>query len=178
MLAQDPSLLFSWLPVVFLLFGMTSALFLVMPFALTGFYIKSGRRIWREFAAQYGRNKAWVGSVATATAWLLVFLSLQQQPQTEAFQLLENPAETNSDRQELLAKSDLIRDGLLNAYLSSYRYISTWDRNNHIREMYRNVFGLEKANAHVVQYLYNQFLSPFLYQRRNWIQVRIGGGSV
>ena len=164
MLAQDPSLLFSWLPITLFLFGLTSSLFLVMPFALTGFYISSGRKIWREFAAQHGRNKAWLGSVATATAWLLVFLSLQQQPQTQAFQLLESPAETNSDRQELLAKSDLIRDGLVNAYLSSYRYISTWDRNNHIREMYRNVFGLEKANAHVVQYLYNQFLSPLLYR--------------
>ncbi|NER38735.1 MAG: TIGR02921 family PEP-CTERM protein [Oscillatoria sp. SIO1A7] len=164
MLTSDPSLLFSWLPITFFLFALTSSLFLVMPFAVIGFYISSGRKIWRAFAAQFGRNKAWLGSVATATAWLLVFLSLQQQPQTQAFELLDRPAETNRDRQELLAKSDLIRDGLVNAYLSSYRYISTWDRNNHIREMYRNIFGMEKANAHVVQYLYNQFLSPFLYR--------------
>ncbi|HEY9820822.1 MAG TPA: TIGR02921 family PEP-CTERM protein [Candidatus Sericytochromatia bacterium] len=152
-----------WLPVGFLLFCFSSTLFIVMPSAFTALYLYSGRRVWNAFATQYGRNRAIAGSVTVVAAWLAIFLVLQQQPQTEAFALLKNPAQTDSNRQALLAKSDTIRSGLLNAYLSSYRYLSTRVENDHIREMYKNVFGFAKSDAQVFQNLYNQLMSPFLY---------------
>lgn len=98
------------------------------------------------------------------TAWMVLFFAFQQQPQIQAFKTLENPASTDRERQELLAKSDSIRQGLLNAYLLSYRYLSTHQDNNHIRAMYRELLGIEESAAQVLQNWYNGLMSPFLYQ--------------
>jgi putative PEP-CTERM system integral membrane protein len=151
-----------WLPIGFFLFCFSSTLFIVMPSAFTALYLYSGRRVWNAFASQYGSNRAIAGSVTVVTAWLAIFIVLQQQPQTQAFVLLQNPAQTDSSRQALLAKSNTIRSGLLNAYLSSYRYLSTRE-NNHIRAMYKSVFGLPETDGQILQNLYNQLMSPFLY---------------
>jgi putative PEP-CTERM system integral membrane protein len=148
----------------FLLFGFSATLFLAMPSALATFYIHAGYRILRNFASQYGQKRALAGSLAAVTASLVLFLSLQQQPQTQAFQLLEKPAQTDSARAELLAKSDVIRAGLVNAYLSSYRYLSSIEANDHIRVMYRNTFNLPEELCQFLQDRYNQVMSPFLYK--------------
>jgi putative PEP-CTERM system integral membrane protein len=153
-----------WAPIGFLLFCFSSTLFLVMPSALIAFYIHSGYQILKAFASQYGQTRRIAGSVAIVVAWVGIFISLQQQPQIQAFSLLKNPAQTDTSRQALLAKSDTIRSGLLNAYLSSYRYLSTRDENNHIRAIYSSVFGLDGSDAPIIlQAIYNQLMSPFLY---------------
>jgi len=152
-----------WLPVGFLLFCFSSTLFVAMPSAFTALYLYSGSRVLKAFATQYGRNRAIAGSVTVVAAWLAIFLVLQQQPQIKALALLNNPAQTDSSRQAVLAKSNVIRSGLLNAYLSSYRYLSTREENNHIRQMYINVFDWPESEAQVLQNLYNQLMSPFLY---------------
>ena len=152
-----------WLPVGFLLFCFSSTLFVVMPSAFTALYLYSGRRVWKAFATEYGRNRAIAGSVTVVVAWMTIFLLLQQQPQIQAFSLLKNPAQTDSSRQALLAKSDVIRSGLVNAYLSSYRYLSTREENNHIQAMYSSVFDWAEPEAQVLQNFYNQLMSPFLY---------------
>ncbi|HAJ63561.1 MAG TPA: PEP-CTERM sorting domain-containing protein [Cyanobacteria bacterium UBA8543] len=152
-----------WLPLGFLLFCFSSTLFVVMPSAFASLYLYSGRRVWKAFATQYGRNRAIASSITVVVAWLTIFLILQQQPQLQAFSLLKNPAQTDSSRQALLAKSDTIRTGLLNAYLSSYRYLSNRQENNHIRAMYSSVFGLPESSTQVLQNFYNQLMSPFLY---------------
>ncbi|MEB3829588.1 TIGR02921 family PEP-CTERM protein [Phormidium sp. CCY1219] len=153
-----------WVPIFFLLFGFSCTLFLAMPSALASFYIHAGYRVLREFAQQYGRNRAVFGSVAVITSWMVVFLAVQQQPQVQAFKLLETPATTEKARQELVTQSDAIRNGLTNAYLSRYRYLSTVEDNNHIGVMYQNVLGLNEASARVVQNWYNQLMSPLLYK--------------
>ena len=152
-----------WLGIFFLLFCFSAALFVVMPPAMAGFYIFSGQQIWRKFAAQYDKKNAVLGSGAAITAWLILFIAFQNQPQIPAFNLLAKPAITDSDRQELLAKSDLIRTGLVNAYLASYRYMGT-DNNIHIKEMYSQTFGLPESVAQGVQNSYNILMSPFLYK--------------
>jgi putative PEP-CTERM system integral membrane protein len=160
---------FEWLvwiayfPIVLVFFFLSSTLFVVMPSAFTALYLYSGRRVWKAFATQYGRTRAIAGSVTVVAAWLAIFLVLQQQPQIKALALLNNPAQTDSSRQAVLAKSNVIRSGLLNAYLSSYRYLSTREENNHIRQMYINVFDWSESEAQVLQNLYNQLMSPFLY---------------
>ena len=151
------------LPISFFLFCFTSTLFVAMPVALAALYVHSGRKILKAFASQYSRNHTIKGSVATVGIWFILFISLQQQPQVQAFSLLSKPASTDTARQAILAQSDNIRSGLVNAYLSSYRYLSSWEENNHIREMYQNVFNLPKPAAQVVQNTYNQLMSPFLY---------------
>ncbi|MEG4214258.1 TIGR02921 family PEP-CTERM protein [Microcoleus sp. Pol14C6] len=153
-----------WIPLSFILFGLTCSLFVVMP-SLYGFlYIHSGRKIWQSFAAQYGKNKAIIGSLGVIAAWLAIFAALQQQPQVEALKMLATPPANESSRETLLAKSDMIRSGLVNAYLSPYRYLSTVGENNHIYEIYKNTLNLPDGAAQTVQNSYNFLMSPFLYQ--------------
>ncbi|MEG4985409.1 TIGR02921 family PEP-CTERM protein [Microcoleus sp. BR0-C5] len=153
-----------WIPLSFILFGLTCSLFVVMP-SLYGFlYIHSGRKIWHSFAAQYGKNKALIGSLGVIAAWLAIFSALQQQPQVAALKMLATPPANDTVRQTLLAKSDMIRSGLVNAYLSPYRYLSTVGENNHIYEMYKNSLNLPDGAAQTVQNSYNFLMSPFLYQ--------------
>ena len=153
-----------WLvPFLFLFWGFSPTLFIAMPSALATFHIYSGYKIIQQFAQQYGRKWAVFGSGFVVTAWIVLFLAFQQQPQTQAFKHLENPPSTDQERQELLAKSDSIRQGLLNAYLLSYRYLSTHSDNNHIRFMYQNL-GIDQSAAQVLQNWYNGLMSPFLYQ--------------
>ena len=153
-----------WIPLSFILFGLTCSLFVVMP-SLYGFlYIHSGRKIWQSFAAQYGKNKALIGSLGVIAAWLAIFSALQQQPQVAALKMLATPPANDTVRQTLLAKSDMIRSGLVNAYLSPYRYLSTVGENNHIYEIYKNSLNLPDGAAQTVQNSYNFLMSPFLYQ--------------
>ena len=152
-----------WIPLSFIFFGLSCSLFVVMP-SLYGFlYIHSGRKIWQSFAAQYGKNQAIIGSFGVIAAWLAIFSALQQQPQVAALKMLATPAATDTVRQTLLAKSDIVRSGLVNAYLSPYRYLSTVEENNHIYEMYKS-FNWADSAARNLQKSYNFLMSPFLYQ--------------
>ncbi|ELS03538.1 PEP-CTERM family integral membrane protein [Xenococcus sp. PCC 7305] len=141
------------------LFGFTATLFMAFPFAITGLYVNSGQRILRAFTQEYGKFKTIFSSVTVISLWLILLFSFNQQPQVKAFTLLE---QTPQNRQELLASSDLIRTGLVNANLYPYRYLSTTEDNNHIYSIYKNL-GLPKSTASFLQYRYNQLLSPFLY---------------
>lgn len=153
-----------WLPFSLIMFGFTSSLFVVMP-SLYGFlYLQSGYKIFRNFASQYGKNQAIFGSLAVIATWVAIFATLQQQPQLQALKMLGTPPKDESSQQTLLAKSDRIRAGLVNAYLSPYRYLSTVEQNNHIYEMYQNTLNLNKSAAQAVQNSYNFLMSPFLYQ--------------
>jgi PEP-CTERM family integral membrane protein len=153
-----------WISLSFIWFGLTCSLFVVMP-SLYGFlYIHSGRKIFRIFATQYGKNQAIMGSLGVIAAWLAIFSALQQQPQVEALKMLATPPTNDSSRQTLLAKSEVIRSGLVNAYLSPYRYLSTVGENNHIYEIYKNTFNLPDGAAKTVQNSYNFLMSPFLYK--------------
>lgn len=147
-----------------MLFFFSGALFLAMPCSLATFYVDSGYKIWHNFSAKYGRKRAILLSGSIVTAWLVMFLTFQQQPQVQAFKLLERPPESDQIRQELLASSDVIRNGLVNAYLVSYRYLSTTEANNHIRSIYRDFLKFNDAQAQFFQDRYNQLMSPFLYQ--------------
>ena len=162
-LIHNPAMVILWTAILFVLFSFTSTLFVAMPSALATLYILSGRQLLLAFASQHGRTRAWVGALSVVTAWMIIFISLQQQPQVRAFSLLENPAQNDSTQQALLAKSDVIQEGLINAYLSSYRYLSTTKENNHIRAIYSKVLNLPKSASQVLQSSYNQVMSPFFY---------------
>lgn len=153
-----------WIPISTILFAGTASLFVGMPSALATLYVHSGQRILRAFSSQYGRLRTAKISFAVVTVWVLLYLALQQQPQVRAFKLLETPPQTDNQRQELLAKSEQIRAGLVNAYLSSYRYLSSWKDSNQIHAMYRDVFNLPEPALDWLQNNHNQLISPFLYQ--------------
>ncbi len=163
MLIREIWSIFWWLPIFFILFGLTSSLFVAMPSALAALYVHSGYRILRAFASQFGRTRTFVGAIAAVTAWIVVFTSFGVQPQVQAFKLLDKPALDDSTKTALVAKSEAIRSGLLNANLYPYRYLSTKQENNHIRAMYASVFGLPESLCKSLQNSYNQLMSPFLY---------------
>ncbi len=152
-----------WLILSLMLFGASCSLFVAMPLLYGFLYIQSGRKIWHSFSSQYGKNQAIIGSLGVIAAWLAIFAALQQQPQVAALKMLATPPANDTVRQTLLAKSDIVRSGLVNAYLSPYRYLSTVGENNHIYEMYKS-FEFPDSAARNLQNSYNFLMSPFLYQ--------------
>ncbi|MEA5553544.1 TIGR02921 family PEP-CTERM protein [Anabaena cylindrica UHCC 0172] len=154
---------FWFLSLYLILFAFSATLFIFMPSALAAMYINSGSRILQAFARDYGIKKALAGASAVLIAFVITFVSLQQQPQVLAFSLLANAPNNERSRQTILAKSNQIRDGLVNAYLSSYRYLSSRKDNNHVSAMYKWI-GLDKSAANNIQNSYNLLMSPFLYQ--------------
>ena len=156
---------FVWMSLSLILLALSGTLFLAMPSAMVALYLHSGQQIWRAFAAQYGRRLACLGTGATLMAALIVFEAAQYQPQPQALALLQKPAQSESDhRQALLARSNEIRAGLVNAYLSNYRYLSSTQEINHIQVMYEQVFDLPPSVSKELQWAYNQLMSPFLYK--------------
>ncbi|HAG81410.1 MAG TPA: PEP-CTERM sorting domain-containing protein [Cyanobacteria bacterium UBA12227] len=163
MLTYDWRAAFWWIPVSFILFGFSCTLLVGMPSVLAVLYIESARYILHRFASQYGQKRTIQGILAVISAWIILFISFQQQPQIKAFKLLASPAKNDSERQELLAKSEIVRTGLLNAYLSSYRYVSPIKENDHIFAMYSSIFGMPESVCQFLQDSYNTLMSPFLY---------------
>ena len=146
-------------------FLLSLTLFIGFPAALVSLYSYSGARLWQRFAQQFGRNSTIIGAGAVIIAWLFGFAVLNQQPQHKAFFLLEQIAQKNLARHALLAESNTIRNGLLNAYLHSYRYLSPKQDATNIREWYAStdMFALSKPAAQWFQDAHNLLLSPFLY---------------
>lgn len=140
-----------------LLMGFTTFLFMLWPWELGSLYIRSGRRVLQAFAEQYGQPRTFQVAIAGLTAWTVLFVALQQQPQLQAFKLLEQPIQTERDRQTLLAKSDAIRAGLLNAYLAEYRYLGFSENNNYF-------FWGSGQTTDFWQTFHNRLIWPFLYQ--------------
>ncbi|MDY6938065.1 MAG: TIGR02921 family PEP-CTERM protein [Cyanobacteriota bacterium] len=148
------------------LFTLSATLFIAMPSALASFYIYSGQKIWRAFSADYGKNRAFQVAIGTLVAWSILFFAFTQQPQIEVFTKLATPPQTDAERQELLAESDTIREGLVHAYLAPYRYLSTYERHDIIYYMYRGTFGLPDSINRFLQDTYNLLMSAFLYDDR------------
>ena len=143
-----------------ILFGFSSVLFVGMPFVLTNLLINSGKRIIQAFAHQYSKSRAIQVGVVVVGTWLILFNVFNQQPQVKAFNLLD---QSPQNRPQLLANSSTIRQGLINANLYPYRYLSTREGNDHIYKMY-DALNLPQPVSRFFQNRYNQLLSPFLYQ--------------
>ena len=147
-----------------ILWGLSGAIFASLPYVLVNFYVRSWHRIRTAFAKQHGHSWATTGTVVGLSCVLFGLLQLQQ-PQAQAFSLLEGPSpQTSAERSALVKQSETIRKGLVHGYLSRYRYLGTVEESNQLREMYQAVFDMPKANAQVFQNFHNGLLSPFLYQ--------------
>jgi putative PEP-CTERM system integral membrane protein len=123
-------------------------------------------RAWWYSVNQFPAGRSWASvlTMAIIGGWLWLALVLNQPPQTKAFELLATPATTPQARQALLQQQDLIRRGLVNAYLGPYRYPRQVGdaASGHIYGMYRYSLGEQTATA--IQNAYNTLLTPFTYQ--------------
>ncbi|MEL6440049.1 MAG: TIGR02921 family PEP-CTERM protein [Cyanobacteria bacterium J06621_8] len=143
-----------------ILFGFSAVLFVGMPLVLTNLLIKSGKKVIQAFAQQHSQSRAMQVSAVVVASWLILFNFFNQQPQVAAFKLLE---QSPLNKTELLAAAPKIRQGLVNANLYPYRYLSTRSGNDHIFRMYDRL-NLPESVSHFFQNRYSQLLSPFLYQ--------------
>lgn len=158
---------FLWVP--FMLLGMvqlayTATLFVLMPIAVPIIY---GRAWWRgvqALARQYSQPRAVALSTAVVALLIFAIIQVNQQPQQQAFALLEQPPATEAEAKALLEQEELIRAGLLNAYLAQHRYLSAQGEMDHIGDLYTEAFSLDYRQAALVQRMYEGLVSPLLYQ--------------
>ncbi len=136
-----------WTQVLFgLLLPPTAILTAVLVFALPvlslGHWLAAWRRAGRDLAARFGRRQTAALGLGTAVAAVLALVLASRQPQAGAFAALERPPADTVETQALLERSGAIREGLLNAYLSSQRYRSARGEQGHIYHAYRSMsFG-------------------------------------
>lgn len=126
-------------------------------------------RAWWYSVNQFPAGRSWarILTMAMIGGWLWLALFLNQPPQIKAFELLATPATTPQARQELLQQQDLIRRGLVNAYLGPYRYprqLMQSGAEGHVYQMYRSSLSLPEQTATAIQNAYNTLLMPFTYQ--------------
>lgn len=117
---------------------------------------------WQNLQQSIERYGKWqVNSLVSGLAivWVGILVSLQHQPQVEAFQLLEQQP---IDRSANLQKSAQIRQGLLNAYLADYRYLRKPDEQS-VTSAYEWL-KFPQPLAQDLQAAYDFVTAPFTYQ--------------
>ena len=130
-----------------------------LPFGMVFIAQKLWWQNFQQSIERYGKLQvqALIGGVAIV--WLGVFISLQQQPQAEAFALLKQQP---LDRVANLQHSAQIRQGLLNAYLSEYRYLRQPDDKT-VLDAYKWL-RVPSPLTQWIQNAYDLLTDPFTYQ--------------
>ncbi len=149
------------------LLAYTATLFAVMPVAVLILYTKAWWRGMQTLANRYSPARGLVINAVMLTICLVLFRQTNQQPQHQAFALLEQPPTTPAEAQALLEKKDIIRAGLLNAYLAPHRYFSAKGEVRHVKEMYEWTFNMPAEYAAKIQQFYDAVAGPVLYQPVN-----------
>ena len=149
-----------WLLGLFILF--TFSLFLILPLAMIYLYIG-------QFLQRLPSLKAthWMLVVAVIAINIVIIHSTTQQNQQQVFKALET-SNLPANHATLVEQRETIREGLLNAYLARYRYMSTTGISQRIQHNYSNTFGLSKDAAAIPQSIFNTLLKPFLYDGVSW----------
>ncbi|MFL5731474.1 MAG: TIGR02921 family PEP-CTERM protein, partial [Cytophagaceae bacterium] len=135
-----------------------------LPFALITLYIKSFLRNFKNYTLRFGIKEAALITGSFFTMNLVLFYWLNwNQPQEGILEKLKASAWTKEDVATFSEDKEEIREGLLNAYLGSYRYLCEENRNNNVRSLYRDVFGGKREDYEFLQSCNNVVLKPFLY---------------
>ena len=151
-----------------LLFLLTGVLFIILPLVVTVLY---ARAWWRSATAMRSQSN-WLfvggGLLLVAAAWLGLFMLTNRQPQQRAFDLLSNKPQTLNEAEALLNQETAIKNGLLNAYLAPFRYISADGEADIIVQAYANEFNLSQENtARWLQKQHDVLARPLLYRPVN-----------
>ena len=155
--------------VVIMMFGpplilFTGIMLTIMPIYLFKNIIQIWLKMVNNHQKQEGIRITLGASAILMLAIVTIFYSSTQQNQKEAFSLLENPPKTEAEAKALINKKELLRNGLLNAYLSPYRYVGS--RDYFMRYVYEDS-GVNKKSAEKIQSWYNIVASPIYYKAIN-----------
>jgi len=169
---------FKWIQIIFenplvilgvLFIFYTFTLLLGLPFMLVGLYGKAFVSDSQISIKTLGKISVFILVFITFSANAFTFHFANQQNQLEIFSLLEAPITDETQKIKLLEKQDEIQQGLVNAYLASYRYLSTEKTSALVREMYVNSFGMDfNGVSQALQSSFNFLATPFLYQGNRW----------
>lgn len=141
----------------------TATLFFLMPIAVPIIYARAWWQGLSAMMANYGRARALALSSAMFALCLLSLILVSQQPQQQAFAMLETPPGSPAEAQALLKEEKAIRAGLLNAYLAPQRYFSAVGEVRHVGDMYEYTLDMSPRQAAAVQDLYETVARPILY---------------
>ena len=159
-----------WLLTVFIMF--TMSLFIALPIVMIYLYLG---QFFKRLPSLFTPTR--IAIVLTLIAINVTgFIYANKQPQQAIFTLLEENMTvdkktgeiTDQARIKLLEQTDAIREGLLNAYLSRYRYVSTAGLSNRVKSAYRNTFNTKSKLTETPQNIFNYLASPFLYDGKDW----------
>ena len=149
----------------FLLFGffflLTSSLFIFLPIGMLFLYLKEPLHFFQT--SKMGKSKILMISSLAMTIILLVLLN-GKQVQVYAFEFFDQGINSLEQREQFHKKKDGLKEGLLNAYLSPYRYLSSQNSSKSIAKLYEDSFNMKPESAQNIQDVFNFFMSPFLYE--------------
>jgi len=144
-----------WVGVTFAIYTMT--LFIILPVALVWLYTRQ-IKLFSPFSSPL--RIAIIVGVFVISASLFSFTN--QQPQKQAFALLDNSDGTTASSLALLKEADIIKKGLLNAYLWPSRYVNTSASGTKLNQLYKRQ-GFHPLIAQAVQSSFNFLIHPTLY---------------
>ncbi len=147
----------------FLLMVYSGTLFVGMPIVAPLIYARAWWRSLKAAKQHLGLAPTLALPAAIAIAGAFAFVQTNQQPQQQAFALLDKKISNASDIAALKSQEEAIRMGLLNAYLAPQRYISAVGEVTHVREMYKWALNMNDEQAGAVQRAYEAVASPILY---------------
>ena len=145
----------------------TATLFVGAPVAVPLIAVWAWQKSVRVFSARYGVRRA----LALVAVVLIVFAALlfqsNQQPQRAAFTLLKTPPTSPAEAQALRNQERTVRDGLLNAYLAPFRYLSSVGEVQGVVSLYRLALNFSLEQAVSVAQLHDAVARPLLYEPVN-----------
>lgn len=142
----------------------TIGLVLILPFAMTWLYIRQ----FGIFLPQLKKPLAWLILAGFLGINVGMIQLLDHQQQQKVFEMLGEQEITEQKKQHLLTQTELIRAGLINAYLSPFRYLSTESKSRSIGKSYRKLLDWSPSQAEKVQQLFNFLIRPMLYQGKSF----------
>jgi putative PEP-CTERM system integral membrane protein len=163
---------FTWVPIFFsegfiiilvatIFFFFSATLLVFLPIVSSWLFIKQGINSLKRSCTVFGARTTALTASMAGILFITSALILDQNQSGDVIVQLQKPVTTDEQRKNLLSQEDRIRTSLLNAYLASYRYLSTIE-NDHIFSMYREHFP--KPFCQTLQKWYNTIAFPFLYR--------------
>ncbi|MFZ4799042.1 MAG: TIGR02921 family PEP-CTERM protein [Bacteroidia bacterium] len=146
----------------FIFFSLTATLFIISPIAIIINYFKSFRNAYSEY--KHKNKFVYLVPITFSILFIaIIYFTNNKQPQLQAFELTNKTELTIADKENIIKNKEIVKAGLLNAYLAPYRYIDTWESLTFIKEIYKEAFKLEEKPSNI-QNAFNGILYPFLYQ--------------